>query len=173
MKVLGIVCSPRRNGNTEIMVLEALRGAEDYGAETELVTLAERDIKPCDGCLSCEKTGLCHIDDDVQEVYEKMLDADGIIFGTPVYVGSVSAQAPDWISPSLPPQLHAFECITLIGLQCEVQCIIGVRPIFVKRDGDGPRAETTAATGLVAYSGLNPMWMRATQAMPEMRERVP
>ena len=49
MKVLGIVCSPRRRGNTEIMVKEALAGAEEAGAEVELVTVAGNDLAPCDG----------------------------------------------------------------------------------------------------------------------------
>ncbi len=93
MNVLGIVCSPRKGGNTEILVQEALAGARDSGAKTELLTVSDKEIKPCDGCLSCEKTGECHIKDDMQLVYEKMLNADGIILGTPVYFGSMSAQA--------------------------------------------------------------------------------
>ena len=93
MKVLGIVCSPRKGGNTEILVQEALAGARDSGAKTELLTVRDKEIKPCDGCLSCEKTGECHIKDDMQLVYEKMLNADGIIMGTPVYFWSMSGQA--------------------------------------------------------------------------------
>ncbi len=93
MKVLGIVCSPRKGGNTEILVQEALAGAQTRGAETELLTIWDKDIKPCDGCLSCEKTGECHIKDDVQEIYPKLIAADGIVWGTPVYFWSVTAQA--------------------------------------------------------------------------------
>lgn len=93
MKVLGIVCSPRKNGNTELLVQEALAGARGSGAETELLTVSGKDIKPCDACYSCEKTGKCHIDDDMQLIYEKMLSADGIIIGTPVYFWDLSGQA--------------------------------------------------------------------------------
>ena len=93
MKVLGIVCSPRKGGNTEILVQEALAGAQTRGAETELLTIWDKDIRPCDGCLSCEKTGECHIKDDVQEIYPKLIAADGIVWGTPVYFWSVTAQA--------------------------------------------------------------------------------
>ena len=93
MKVLGIVCSPRKGGNTEVLVREALAGAQTCGAETELLTIWDKDIRPCDGCLSCEKTGKCHIKDDVQEIYPKLLEADGIIWGTPVYFFSATAQA--------------------------------------------------------------------------------
>jgi len=93
MKVLGISCSPRKGGNTEILMQEALAGARDSEAETELFSVVGKDIKPCDGCLSCEKTGECKIKDDMQPLYEKMLSADGIILGTPVYFYSMSGQA--------------------------------------------------------------------------------
>ena len=93
MQVLGIVCSPRKGGNTEIIVQEALSSAEEYGATTELLTIWNKDIKPCDGCYSCQKTGSCHIKDDMQGIYTKLSNADGIIWGTPVYFYSVTAQA--------------------------------------------------------------------------------
>ncbi len=93
MKVLGIVCSPRLHGNTEILVQASLAKAQEEGAEIELVTLAGKTISPCDGCYSCRETGKCHIKDDMQDIYTKLLEADGIIFGSPVYFWSVSAQA--------------------------------------------------------------------------------
>ncbi len=93
MKILGIVCSPRLHGNTEIMVQEALTKAQGEGAEIELITLAGKTLSPCDGCRSCHKTGKCHVKDDMQDIYPKLLEADGIIFGTPVYFWNVSAQA--------------------------------------------------------------------------------
>ena len=93
MKVLGISCSPRRGGNTEILVGEALAGAKDYGADVELVLLCDKNITPCDGCDSCTTTGKCRIEDDMQALYSKLLEADGVIFGTPVYFWSVTAQA--------------------------------------------------------------------------------
>jgi multimeric flavodoxin WrbA len=93
MKVLGIVCSPRKDGNTEIMMEVALAGARSYGAETELWTTAGKDLKQCDACESCIKTGKCHIKDDMQELYPKVIAADGIIFGSPAYFMSGTAQA--------------------------------------------------------------------------------
>ncbi len=93
MKVLGIVCSPRRGGNTEILVKESLATAKTLGAEVELVTIGDKNIAPCDGCESCRKTKKCRINDDMQEIYSKLLEADGIIFGSPVYFWGVTAQA--------------------------------------------------------------------------------
>lgn len=90
---MGIVCSPRSGGNTEILVRKALESAEKEGAETEPWSIAGKDVKPCDHCLTCIKTGQCHIKDDMQALYPKMIAADGIILGSPVYFWSVTAQA--------------------------------------------------------------------------------
>jgi multimeric flavodoxin WrbA len=93
LKVLGIVCSPRKAGNTEILVREALAGAKESGAEVELLRISDMNIAACDGCETCHQSGECRIKDDMQKVYEKILAADGIILGSPVYFWSVSGQA--------------------------------------------------------------------------------
>ena len=93
MKVLGIVCSPRKRGNTEILIRKALAGAKESGAEVELLRICDMNIAACDGCQTCHQSGECRIKDDMQKVYEKMLTADGIVLGSPVYFWSVSSQA--------------------------------------------------------------------------------
>jgi len=94
LTLCGIVCSPRRGGNTEILVRHALDSAAEAGAAaTELVHLGDRHILPCAGCEACVKTGTCCQQDDMQEIYGKLLNADGIIIGTPVYFWGVTAQA--------------------------------------------------------------------------------
>ncbi|MFC2033377.1 flavodoxin family protein [Chloroflexota bacterium] len=93
MYIIGISCSPRKSGNTELLVGQALSGAAHEGAQTELITLSGKDIRPCDGCSTCLKTGVCHINDDIQTIHQKFLAADGIIFGTPVYLYSLASQA--------------------------------------------------------------------------------
>lgn len=90
--ILGIVGSPRINGNTELIVKETLKEAKKYGAETELIRLADKEIKPCQACLSCRKTGECQILDDFKQIFEKMVEADGIILASPVYFGSATPQ---------------------------------------------------------------------------------
>ena len=93
MKILGIVCSPRVHGNTEIMVKDVLASAQKEGAETELITLAKKNIAPCDACQTCRKTDKCHHNDDMNVIYDKLLEADGIIFGSPVFYWTLTAQA--------------------------------------------------------------------------------
>jgi multimeric flavodoxin WrbA len=92
MKILGITCSPRKNGNTEILMRQALEAAGMEGCETDMFRMSEKEVAPCDACQTCFETGSCIIQDDMQELYGMLESADGIIFGTPVYFGSVSAQ---------------------------------------------------------------------------------
>ena len=93
MRILGIVCSPRKGGNTEILVTEALAAAREAGGETELVLVADKNIAACDGCGACRETGICKVKDDMQTIYEQLERADGVILGTPVYFLNVTAQA--------------------------------------------------------------------------------
>jgi len=92
MRILGIVGSPRKNGNTEILMNEALNFAREAGCETEMFLISDKQVAPCDACGSCFTVGSCVVQDDMQELYQMMERADGIIFGSPVYFGSVSAQ---------------------------------------------------------------------------------
>jgi multimeric flavodoxin WrbA len=99
MKILGISCG-RNMSNTEILVKEALMGAEEMGAEVELVRLQDLNLKPCTGCNACvvslfEKGGAgdCVIrDDDFKFIDEKILECDGIIVGSPIYEKTPSGQ---------------------------------------------------------------------------------
>ncbi len=88
-KVLGISGSPRRDGNTELLLKEFLRGARASGHETELFILNKLKISPCTSCDSCQKNGQCIIDDDMQSMYSKLLEADYIVIASPIYFGGV------------------------------------------------------------------------------------
>jgi multimeric flavodoxin WrbA len=91
MKAIGIVGSPRKNGNTEIITKHALKAIAEDGIETELITLAGRNIQPCNACMSCAKEESCPLTDDVFPIYQKMKMADAIIISSPVYYGSATA----------------------------------------------------------------------------------
>jgi len=91
-QVLGIVGSPRRGGNTEILVDEVLSGAKDAGALIKKVILNELNINPCQACNSCYKTGKCMHNDDMLELLEKMEESDIWVLGTPIYWWGPTAQ---------------------------------------------------------------------------------
>jgi multimeric flavodoxin WrbA len=91
MKVLGIVGSPRRNGNTEMLMTHTLKAVAESGLDTELITLSGKDIRGCNACMACSKKEECSIGDDLFPIYLKMKEADGIILGSPVYFGSATA----------------------------------------------------------------------------------
>jgi multimeric flavodoxin WrbA len=93
MKVIGVVCSLRKNSNTYILVELALDSAMKAGAETELLAMSGKQIAPCHGCLACRDSGTCRIEDDMQEWLVKFEQAQAIIFGTPVYFFNLSGSA--------------------------------------------------------------------------------
>jgi len=93
VKVLGICASPRLEGNTDLLLREALAGAESRGADTEYLRLCDFNIAPCVECNACYKTGRCRIQDDYQKISAKMLEADRLIFATPIFFMTVCAQA--------------------------------------------------------------------------------
>jgi multimeric flavodoxin WrbA len=78
--------------NTDTLVREALRGAESEGASTEILYLNRLDIRPCQACRKHPAPNHCFFFDDMQKVYEMLENADGIILGSPIYYGTVSAQ---------------------------------------------------------------------------------
>lgn len=91
-RVLGIVGSARRGGNTETLVDEVLRGAEEAGATVEKVILSRLDIAPCQGCDSCRNDNKCVHEDDMLALMEKMERSQVWVLGTPVYWWGPSAQ---------------------------------------------------------------------------------
>jgi len=97
MKILVVLGSPRKNGNSETLVGKVISGAENAGAACEVVRLSSLNIHPCIGCGGCEKEGICVIDDDMQKLYPKITDADRIIIASPIYFYGVTAQTKAFI----------------------------------------------------------------------------
>lgn len=92
--VLILAASPRREGNSTILAMRAAEGVESLGGVADVVRLGELSIGPCTACDAC-RTGSgsgCIIDDDMQPLYEKLREADGVIFASPVYWFKMSAQ---------------------------------------------------------------------------------
>ena len=91
-KVLIISTSLRGGSNSEFLARECEKGAKEAGNEVEFISLKQKEIKYCIGCLSCQKTGKCVIKDDVPEIMEKVKNADIIVFATPIYYYEMSGQ---------------------------------------------------------------------------------
>ena len=97
MKIIAICGSPRE-GNTEFMLKTVLERAKELGVETELVLLRKKDIKFCDGCHICHGgSGKCSIDDDMSEIRDKLLEADSIVFGSPIYYDGITGLLKNFI----------------------------------------------------------------------------
>jgi multimeric flavodoxin WrbA len=93
MNVLGIMGSPRRQSNTEILLDKALEGAIEAGAEVEKVLVSKLKIAPCLEIYACRKDGDCAIKDDMQALYAKLLEVDHIVFASPIFFYGVTSQA--------------------------------------------------------------------------------
>ena len=91
-KVLILSGSPRKDGNSDMLCNEFMRGAAESGNEVEKIRVAEKKIGFCTGCYACRNTGVCAIKDDMDEVMQKLIDADVIVLASPVYFYSIDAQ---------------------------------------------------------------------------------
>ncbi len=90
--VLIISTSLRRNSNSETLAAEFARGAETAGHKTEQISLSDKTIGFCRGCLACQKTQKCIIADDAPAIAEKVKNADVVVFATPIYYYEMSGQ---------------------------------------------------------------------------------
>ncbi len=90
MKVLFINGSPRKGGNTTIAIEEMVKVFEEEGVETEVVRVGDQTVRGCVSCYGCRKLGKCVFDDVVNEIAEKLKDADGLVIASPVYFGSAN-----------------------------------------------------------------------------------
>ena len=90
MKVLGISGSPRKNGNTDLLIQTVLQGAQANGLDTQFVSLFDLDIQDCNGCEGCAKSNKCIIKDDMRSIYALMEETDAVILGSPTYFYNVT-----------------------------------------------------------------------------------
>lgn len=93
MKVIAFQGSPRVDGNTEILLRETLRAIGESSHEIHVFTLNVMNIKPCQDCGGCEKTGGCIINDEMNDIYRAIREADRIILASPIFFFGLSAQA--------------------------------------------------------------------------------
>jgi multimeric flavodoxin WrbA len=92
LRVLGIAGSPRRGGNTDLLLAEVVKGAASKGAEVKTIILNDLKIAPCQHCDGCLETGRCKVKDDMQMVYQELERADRIVLASPIQFMGVTAQ---------------------------------------------------------------------------------
>jgi len=141
------------------MLRKLLEVAGNTGVQTELILLREKDIKGCDGCLSCEtggkqRKGICRIKDDMQDIYPKLLEADGLAFGTPVYFEMLSGLLKNFMDRTCP-----------IWPKLELKPIVG---IAVAEEGIGK-----AVDNLRTYASVCGMrWIGCVTALAKTPRQV-
>jgi multimeric flavodoxin WrbA len=123
MKIYAINGSPRKNKNTATLLQKALDGvkeaAKDKEVETEIINLYDLNYTGCKSCFACKRLGgasygKCAVKDDIQEVLEKVSQADGLIFGSPIYFGNITGQLQSFIERLIFPYLVYDENYSLI-----------------------------------------------------------
>lgn len=92
MKIVILMGSPNRKGSTSILVENFVKGAEEAGHSCEVLDVCHADIHPCTGCVACGYEGPCVQKDDVEQIKEKLLASDMVVFATPLYYYGMSAQ---------------------------------------------------------------------------------
>ena len=97
MKVLAFLGSPRKGGNSEVLLGAVLRGVERGGSKTEIVRLCDLSIDPCLNCGGCDDTGECILDDDMTLLYDKIIAVPRIILASPIFFYGITAQAKAFI----------------------------------------------------------------------------
>jgi len=110
MRVMAFNGSPRKEWNTATLLKKALEGASSQGAETDLIHLYDLNYKGCISCFACktkgnESYGRCAVKDDLTPVFKKVVEADAIILGSPVYFGTVSGEMRSFMERLLFPYL--------------------------------------------------------------------
>jgi multimeric flavodoxin WrbA len=116
MRVIAFNGSPRKKWNTAILLKNVLEGAESQGAETELINLYDLDFKGCKSCFSCKTKGSrsygkCAVKDDLTPILERIEEADAVILGSPIYLGTVTGEMRSLMERLLFPYLTYTEPI--------------------------------------------------------------
>ena len=91
MKILGIAGSPRRGGNTDMLLDEFMKGAASKGAEVKTIVLNNLKVTPCQHCDACMEKGECRIEDDMQDIYQEFEQADVIVLASPIQFMGITA----------------------------------------------------------------------------------
>jgi multimeric flavodoxin WrbA len=155
MKVLGVLGSPHKNGGSAQLLHSALKAAEREGAKTELICVYDGEIKPCIGCVQDEEPTCkfpCIFDDFGKIILEKIYEADGLVFATPVY----------WFAPTgqlknLLDRMTSLENMVVFGEPSYMEGKV-VGAIAVGADDGGAFATGYIITAMTSMGAIIPPW---------------
>ena len=124
-KVLVIETSLRARSNSDALAEEFAKGAKDAGNEVEIVSLKGKKIAFCTGCFGCQRAGHCVIKDDANEITEKILEAEAVVWSTPIYYYEMSGQMKTMIdrANSLYPRDYKFRDVYLLSVAAGLQSL--------------------------------------------------
>lgn len=122
-KVFIVSSTPRNNGNSDILADEFARGATEAGHSVEKVNIREIDLKYCIGCLACQKTGKCVLNDAMNALYERVQNSDVLVFATPIYYYGMSGQLKTFLDRLNPlyPKTNRFKSVYLIAAAADTE----------------------------------------------------
>ncbi|HWR40350.1 MAG TPA: flavodoxin family protein [Patescibacteria group bacterium] len=179
MKVIALVGSPRKNGNTDTLLQKALEGAKAQGAATEIFYLNELNIRGCQACYGCKKTGKCVVSDDLVKVFAAIDEADGVILGSPIYFGRFTAQSAlfldrlfSYIRPDFTTSLGSGKKYGLVFTQGQPDAelytgTVNATAAVLERIGFQAGPKPLVGTGLrePGLAGENPEYLQAALAI--------
>jgi len=127
-KIIALFGSPRKKGNSTLLANHIIIGAESQGAAVESIYLNDLDITPCQGCYACqmEDSQGCAVDDDMQGIYPKIVEADALIIASPVY----------WFNMSAQTKIFMDRCIALYNQNPEESALYGKNIAIAMTYGD-------------------------------------
>lgn len=129
--ILVIVTGPRRGGNSETLADAFIKGAEEAGNHTEKITLYDKTVGFCKGCLACQKTQRCVIRDDADSIAQRMRTADVLVFATPIYYYEMCGQMKTMLDRANPLYTsdYAFRDVYLLSTAAEDAAGVDARAI--------------------------------------------
>ena len=154
-KVVVISSTPRRGGNSEVLAKEFARGAVDSGHSVEVIDLRDYHLNYCVACYSCTESGKCVIGDGMNEITEKLLEADVIVLATPVYFYSMSGQLKVFIDRLVPSYTKIKADIYIIATQWDEDKSMMEKVIEAIRGCTVDCFEGCEEKGVIYGAGLN------------------
>ncbi|MFH0941597.1 MAG: flavodoxin family protein [Chloroflexota bacterium] len=170
MKVLGIMGSPRPGGNTDLLLDEALKGAESRGAQVEKLVVDKLKISPCKEYYGCLRDGDCVIRDDMDGIYPRLLGADAVIVAAPMFFYGLPGQLKSLIDRCQATWVRKHVLKQALGASGRRGAFIGVGATRGARLFDGSVLVVKYFFGAIGVSYADELLVRGVDQKAEIRE---